>query len=196
MNINKFSPFSFHLFRFYAKCFAFPYDEMAYELQHMYRIMEQNLYDDDEYIYLEQTLNIINNFLGLEFKELREEYARLFSNRVENKPLCPFNATDFLAQYGQHINSVPLPELYMESGLPFDEYEVPDSIINLLEYYSIQIDYFLNDEISEEELVSFYNQYLINWIPNFCDTLLNASSVDFYKEIAEGLKVYLIDLNY
>jgi TorA maturation chaperone TorD len=158
--------------------------------------MEQNLYDENEYIYLDQILNIINNFQGLEFKELREEYARLFSSRVENKPLCPFNATDFLAQYGQHINSVRLPELYMESGLPFDEYEVPDSIINLLEYFSIQIDYFLNDEISEEELASFYNQYLINWIPNFCDTLLNASNVEFYKEIAEGLKVYLIDLNY
>ncbi|MFC2088972.1 hypothetical protein ACFLSX_05160, partial [Calditrichota bacterium] len=123
MDTNKLSIFSSNLFHFYAKCFAFSYDEMVYELQHTYRTLEQNIDDENEYIYLQQTLNIINNFQGLEFKELREEYARLFSNLIENEPLCPFYATDFLAKYAHHVNTDPLPELYMEVGLPYDENE-------------------------------------------------------------------------
>jgi TorA maturation chaperone TorD len=195
MDTNKISSFSSNLFRFYAKCFAFPYDEMFYELHHLYRTLEQNIYDEEEYIYLQQILEIINNFQGIEFKEMREEYVLLFTNVVEADPLCPFYATDFLSRYGKHINTDLLSELFFEAGLPFDENESVDSIINLVEYFSILIDSFLNEEVSEEEIISFYNEYLINWLPQFCDTLLNASSFNFYKEIADGLKGYLFWLN-
>ncbi len=195
MHIDNISPFSSNLLRFYAKCFVFPYEEMFYELHHLYRTLEQNIFNDDDYTHLQKILEIINNFQGMEFGELREEYIRLFTSAVENEPLCPFYANEFLARFTKSIDSDQLPELYYEAGFPFDENEEADSIINLLEYFSLLTDSFFNKEISEKELLSFYKKYLVVWLPSFCDTLLKASSFNLYREIAEGLKDYFAELD-
>ncbi len=194
MSLEIISPFSSGLLRFYANCFVFPYEEMFYELHHLYRTLEQNINNDEDYIHLQKALEIINNFQGMEFRELREEYVRLFTNAVENEPLCPFYANDFLARFTKSIEADQLPEMFYEAGFPFDQSEDADSIINLLEYFSLLTDSFFNKEISEEELISFYDKYLLVWLPSFCETLIKASSINFYREIAEGLNDYFADL--
>ena len=189
MNMNKITPFSSNLLQFYAKCFMYPYEEMLYELHHIYRVLEQNVSNDEEYTFTNQILEIINGFQGIEFKELREEYVQLFTNLAEQESLCPLIATDFLLRNAKHIDTDSLFDLFIESGLPFDESEPPDSIINILEYLSVITN--SDDSFPEEEIDDFYQSYIMNWIPSFCDTLNKASGIGFYRNIASNLKEYL-----
>ena len=189
MDMNKITPFSFNLLQFYAKCFAYPYEEMVYELQHIYRLLEQNVSNDEEYTLTNQILDILNSFQGMEFKELREDYVQLFTNFGEQESLCPLIASDFLLRNAKHINVDDLFDMYLEVGLPFDENEPPDTIINILEYLSIIIN--PDDSFSKEEIDTFVQEYVMNWIPGFCDTLNKASGISFYRDIAINLKDYL-----
>ena len=189
MDMNKFTHFSFNLLQFYAKCFAYPYEEMVYELQHIYRVIEQNVSSDEEYTFTNQILETLNGFQGIEFKELREEYVQLFTNFGEQESLCPLIASDFLQRNAKHIDVNYLYEIFSDVGLPFDESEPPDSLINILEYLSVIIN--PDDSFSEEEINSFLGDYVMNWIPGFCDTLNKASGISFYREIAGNLKEYL-----
>jgi TorA maturation chaperone TorD len=190
---NRISPFSLNLLQFYAKCFAYPYEEMLYELHHIYRVLEQNVSNDEEFTFTNQILEILNNYQGIEFKELREEYVQLFTNFGDQEPLCPLIASDFLIRNAQHIDTDSLFDLFIECGLPFDEGEPPDSLINILEYLSVIIN--PDDSFSEEEIDDFYQSYIINWIPVFCDTLIKASGISFYRDIAGSLKDYLYFLS-
>ena len=190
MYIDNISPFSPTLLQFYAKCFVYPYDEMFYELHHMYRILEQNVSNDEEYTFTNQNLDIVNNFQGIEFKEFREEYIRLFTTFGDQEPLCPIIASEFLKRNAKHLDSDSLYDLFIESGLPFDGDEPPDSLINILEYFSIIVN--PDDCYPEEEIENYYNNYMMNWIPMFCDTLQNASGFSYYKDIANSLKEYLL----
>ena len=191
--MNKNTPFSFNLLLFYAKCFTYPYEEMVYELHHIYRVLEQSVNNDEEYTFANQILEIINNFQGMEFKELREEYVQLFTNFGDQEPLCPLIASDFLLRNAKHINVDPLYDMFTDVGLPFDDSEPPDSVINILEYLSIIIN--PDDSFSEEEIDIFYQDYVTSWIPGFCDTLNKASGISFYRDIAVNLKEYLFWLS-
>ena len=193
MDMNKITPFSYNLLQFYAKCFAYPYEEMVYELQHIYRILEQNVSNDEEYTFTNQILEILNGFQGIEFKELREEFVQLFSNFEDKESLCPMIASDFLSRNAKHIDIDPLFNMFTEVGLPFDESEPPDSLINILEYLSIII----NPDYSfpEAEIDLFFQDYIQNWIPSFCDTLNKASNIEFYKDVSINLKDYLLWLS-
>jgi len=195
MELNNPTPLMSKLFRFYSKCFAFPYDEMVHELHFLYRRLEQDALDDDDYVYLQQILEIINNFQGIELKEIREEYVMLFTNAQENEAQCPLSATDFLVRHAKHIEIDSLPDMYYDAGLPFDMDEDVDSIILLLEYFSIMLDMYMDDPGMEEEVINFYEIYLISWMPQFCDTLNHASTFSFYKEISNGLKEVLFDIS-
>jgi len=193
MDMNKITPFSFNLLQFYAKCFAYPYEEMVYELQHIYRILEQKVSNDEEYTFTNQILEILNGFQGIEFKELREEYVQLFTKFGEQESLCPLIASDFLLRNAKHINVDSLFDMFLEVGLPFDESEPPDSIINILEYLSIIIN--PDDSFSEAEIDLFYQDYIKSWIPAFCDTLNKAAGIGFYRDVASNLKDYLLWLS-
>ena len=193
MDMNKITPYSINLLQFYAKCFAYPYEEMLYELHHIYRVLEQNVSNDEEYTFTNQILEIINGFQGIEFKELREEYVQLFTNFGDQEPLCPLIASEFFLRNAKHVDTDVLFNLFIESGLPFDESEPHDSIINILEYLSIIIN--PDDSFSEEEIELFYQDYIMNWIPGFCDTLNKASGIGFYRDIASNLIDYLIWLS-
>jgi TorA maturation chaperone TorD len=193
MDISKKTLFSTNILHFFVKCFAFPYEEMFYELHHIYRILEQNVTSDEEYTITNQILEIINEFQGIEFKDLREEYIQLFTNFEGQEPLCPLIASDFLQRHAKHIDTDALFDAFYESGVPFDESEPPDSLINILEYFSIIIN--PEDSFSEEEIDEYFQDYMMSWIPAFCDTLNKASGFSFYKDIATNLKDYLFWLS-
>lgn len=190
MDIKKITPYSFNLLQFYAKSFAYPYEQMPYELQHILRVLEQNVSNDEEYMFTNQILEIINAFQGIEFKELREEYVQLFTNYANQEPLCPLIASDFLQRNARHIDVDALFDMFLDSGLPFDESEPPDSLINILEYLSILFN--PDDNFNKKDIDLFCKNYIMNWIPAFCDTLNNASGINFYKDIANSLKEYLL----
>ena len=193
MDMNKITPYSINILQFYVKCFSYPYEEMLYELHHIFRVLEQNVTNDEEYTFTDQILEIINGFQGIEFKELREEYVQLFTNFGERESLCPLIASDFLLRNAKHIDADSLFDLFTDSGLPFDESEPPDSLINILEYLSIIIN--PDDSFSEAEIDLFYKDYIISWIPAFCDTLNKASGIGFYRDVAGNLKEYLLWLS-
>ena len=79
MNIEMITPVTANIFKFYTHCFLFPYEEMIYELQNLFRVIENEDLDEEELILVEQTLSVINLYQGEEISELRSEYVSLFT---------------------------------------------------------------------------------------------------------------------
>lgn len=194
MDINKITTSTPLILRFYARCLLFPYEEMNYELHHLFRTLESSANEEDEYDYVEQILNVINQYQGEEINSLRSDYAMLFSYRQDSKPLCPMVAGDFLAGFAKHYDSDELIERLLNSELMLDHEEPLDSVINYLEYFSLICDNLLLGEENSIEIENFYEEHILNWIPNFCDVLYKACNVSFYRELAVGLKEYLFFL--
>lgn len=183
-----------HLINFYTRCFNYPYEELIYELQHLFRTLETEIIDEEEYALIDQVLSIINVYQGEESEDLREEYNKLFVQAEDQKPLCPLIASDFLSRYARHYDSERFNELLFESGLHTTSDEMGDTLINQLEYLSMLCDQYRFGEIKEQEVLQFLNKHILIWIPAFCDVLYHAANLTFYREIAEGLKYYINDL--
>jgi TorA maturation chaperone TorD len=179
--------------RFYSRCFLYPYEEMGYEFQHYFRQLERGEIFEEEIPHLEQVLNIINNYQGEDIKSLRENYVSLFTRWEGHEPDCPLLASHFMAGFGKSYDSGPFIDDLLDSGIPVNLDEDLDSIINYLEYLSVFCE---SDQkpLSVEEFSEFHNQHIISWIPMFCDLLYRTSHISFYKEVATGLKDYLIQL--
>lgn len=183
---EKFSITTPHLLRFYAKCFVFPYDEMQYELQHYFRVIERDSENADELLHVDQILNVVNMYQGMELKELREEYVTLFSGDAQ----CPLLAGDFAAKFSIRYDSEVFLDLIIDSDIPVNPDEPIDSISNYLEYLSI-----LSEDLSDtrEESLSaiFMREHVIPWVFPFCEVLFRISNISFYREAAAGLNEYL-----
>ena len=180
--------------RFYARCFLYPYEEMGYELQHLFRQMERGVFSEDEYGHLDQVLNIINHYQGEDIKILREDYVILFSHFEGNKPLCPLIAVDFMQSFGRRYDSAPFVDELLDSGIPVNPEEPMDSIVNYLEFFSLLCEY-PDQPVGIMELDDLVENHIIAWIPLFTDILYKSSNVAFYKEVATGLKNYLLLLS-
>jgi TorA maturation chaperone TorD len=180
--------------RFYARCFLYPYEEMGYELQHHFRQLERGEIIEEEILHLEQVLNIINNYQGEEIKSLRENYVSLFTRWEGHEPDCPMLASNFMEGLGKSYDSGPFIDDLLDSGIPVNPEEEMDSIVNYLEYLSVFCEGDLKP-LSIEELSDFQNKHIFSWIPMFCDVLYQASQISFYKEVATGLKNYLIQIS-
>lgn len=192
MNTDHISNLTPLIFRFYTKCFIYPYDEMTYELQYLYRTIERDEILADEIIHVDQILNIINQYQGADLKNLRNDYVILFSSNIDREALCPLLASDFLANYAKHYDPDQLSDLLWESGIPVNLDEPVDSIINLLEYSSLLSEDYLGQNASLSDLNGFFKSHILLWIPQFCDVLYNAAQLDFYREVASGLKSYIL----
>jgi TorA maturation chaperone TorD len=182
------------ILRFYAKCFSFPYEEMNYELQHLFRVIERHEIGEEEVIHVDQVLTVINFYQGEEIKDLRIDYAELFSSNQERKALCPMVASEFLATFAKHYDPEKIIEELWESGIPINPDEALDSIINYLEYSSLLCEQYIDTQENEYEIKSFFKEHILIWIPKFCDVLYKAANVEFYREVAFGLKSYLLAL--
>jgi len=184
---NKLSPSTQHILRFYAKCFVYPYEEMQYELQHLFRIIERDSEGVEEILYIDQILNILNMYQGMELRELREEYVTLFSGDAQ----CPLLAHDFSSKFSIDYDSENFTDLIVASDIPVNPDEPTDLISNYLEYLSILIEDIYNNDTDDTELKQFGREHLIPWIFPFCEVLYKTSNVSFYREAAVGLNDYL-----
>ena len=191
-NVKASSAISLH---FYAQSFAFPYEEMNYELQHLFRTLEKVVQDDDDILFTDQILSTINLFQGEEIKDLRAEYVALFTADETSNPRCPLMANDFFRLTMQTYDSHDAEEWIYDSGIPVSVDEPVDSIINYLQYFSFACDEYLSQSLDVEDLSRFFNHHIINWIPQFCDILYRASGISFYKEVAVGLKEFILYFN-
>ena len=180
--------------RFYARCFLYPYEEMGYELQHHFRQLERSEILEEEVPHLEQVLNIINSYQGEEIKVLRENFVSLFTQWEGHQPECPLLVSDFLKGFGKVYDSGPFIDDLLDSGIPVNQEEEMDSVVNHLEYLSVLCEDDL-EPVSTLDITDFQNKYIYSWVPLFCDVLYQASQVSFYKEIATGLKDYLMQIN-
>jgi len=180
--------------RFYGRCFLYPYDEMGYELQHLFRQIERGEILEEEVLHLEQILNTINSYQGEDIKILRENFVSLFTQWEGHRPDCPLLATDFMKGFGKSYDSGPFIDKLLDSGIPVNPEEEMDSVVNHLEYLSVICESDL-EPVSILDLTTFLNKHIYSWIPLFCDVLYQASQVSFYKEIATGLKSYLLEIN-
>jgi TorA maturation chaperone TorD len=190
MILSKNSPAAPLLLRFYARCFTFPFEEMGYELQHMFRELEREEFSGEDYQHLEQVLNIVNNYLGEDLKNLRDNYLFLFGYVEGDRPACPYFASEFTRILNIRYDADLFIDTLMDSELPFDPEEPLDSIIYYLEYLSIL--YESSIEVDINNFTTFNNQHILSWIPTFCDRLLRISQISFYKEVALGLSEYLL----
>ena len=178
--------------RFYARCFLYPYDEMGYELQHLFRQLERGEIIEEEIPHLEQVLNIINSYQGEEIKILRENYVSLFTQWEGHLPDCPLLAGVFMQGFGKSHDSGLFIDDLLDSGIPVNPDEEMDSIINHLEYLSVLCEGDL-EPVSTLDFLDFQNKHIYSWIPLFCDVLYQASQISFYKKVATGLKNYLLE---
>ena len=191
MNAQKITPLSPLLLRFYVRCFSYPYAELQYELQHLFRVMENTDILPEESEQLEIILNIINQYQGQDIKFLREDFVLTFTNAYPDQPYCPLLASDFLSRLNITYDPEPLLDLFMESGLSVSADESFDTIINYLEYLSLLFEQYLAQEIDLITVKEFANLHILNWIPYFCNQVEQVSNLALYKEVAIGLKQFL-----
>ena len=88
----------------------------------------------------------------------------------------------------------PFTEDLLESGIPVDEGDELDSVVNYLEYLSLLSEGDL-ESLSTPDIDDFLKTHIYSWIPPFCDVLYQASQISFYKELSSGLKEYLLYLS-
>jgi TorA maturation chaperone TorD len=183
-----------HIINFYTRCFNFPYEELVYELQHLFRTIESEIEDEETYPFVEQILNSVNLYQGEEQQSVRNDYTVLFVQTEDQKPLCPMVASHFLSRYARHYHADRFNALLIESGLHIASDEMGDSLINQLEYLSMLCEQVRLEEADLRALQDYLQQHILIWVPAFCDVLYQAASIAFYRDIAEGLKYYIEDL--
>jgi TorA maturation chaperone TorD len=195
MDENKITPLSPLFMRFYARCLAYPYAEQQYELQHLFRVMENESVSAEETEHLEMILSIINQYQGQEIKILREDFVSTFTNIYAGQSYCPLLAGEFTSLYKIPYDSEPLLDLFLENGLSVEADESFDSIINYLEYLSMLYEQFTAREIDLASLEEFVNGHVLNWIPLFCQQVQQQAGLEFYKEATAGLRLLLLWLS-
>jgi TorA maturation chaperone TorD len=196
MDEQKITTLSPLLLRFYARCLSFPYSEQQYELQHLFREMENEPVSDEESEHLATILSIINQYQGQDIKILREDFVLTFTNTYAQQSYCPLLASDFAARFKISYNPESLLDLFVENGLVVTADEPFDSVINYLDYLSLLYEQFLTREIEFSAIEEFVNRHILNWIPLFCQQAERISNLVLYKEVALGLRQFLLWLSW
>lgn len=133
-------------------------------------------------------------------RELEIEYARLF---VGPGPLL---APPFGSVYldGERTvmgpSTLEVAELYEQAGLRMDtgRGDPPDHVAVELEfaYFLVRESARLNGESRADEIDSlqrhFVRQYLLPWVPSFCDDIAAHSESDYFRSLAFILKGFLV----
>ena len=172
--------------RFYARALMYPYDELTYEFQSLYREMEKYISSDADNTLAAKVLDVINFYQGEEMLTMQSEYVRLFTPREEEPPFISLGIQDLAP--GIDISNL-MTEL--EDSALFAEIEdEPELILNVLEHFSSLLEY-----ETDEKVESFYELFLKPSLPKLAELVYNGTTLNFYKEYAKGLSemVQLLD---
>ena len=173
--------FYHHLFRFYARCLTFPYDEMGQELQYIFREMEKQSMEDIELGLAGRALEVINFYQGEDMSALQAEYGRLFSIRETTPPMLDINFT----AYTDGTRGEAFLDRIYESDLQVSFDEAPESILNFIGFFAFDADSLVNEE---------HRKLFVEVLAGFSRELSDKTMLNFYKEVSRGLNELTIVL--
>lgn len=129
-------------------------------------------------------------------------YTRLFLGSPET--LAPPYASFFLDRRGRVMgpSSVAIMKLYQMAGLRLDDdfHDLPDHIAVMLEFmhYLIAQEIMADNrgDLEEKEKLGkmrrhFLENYMITWVPRFCDHIIAAEAHPFYTSLGRCLKMFM-----
>lgn len=132
-------------------------------------------------------------------KEAKEEYNRLFVG--PNALPAPLWESVYLSK--EHImfgeQTLLVREIYKQHGLSFvrENNEPDDHIVTELEFlnYLIERTIISTDLMTKQRYLdaqlSFLNDHLVKWCPQFCELFSKATQLDLYKGVALLLDEYI-----
>lgn len=164
--------------RFYARALMYPYDEMTYELQNMYRDMEKCISSDADNTLAAKALDVINFYQGEDMITLQSEFVRLFTPRDEQAPFIPLHIQDLNPQ-------VPLDDLLIEleeNPLITEVEDEPELVPYIMEHFSSMLEY-----AEDEQIELFYDTYLKIALKKLAQDVFDGTTLNFYKEYGKGL---------
>ena len=172
--------------RFYARALMYPYDELTYEFQSLYRDLEKCISSDADNTIAVKILDVINFYQGEDMIGLQSEFVRLFTPRDDQAPFVSLNIQDLNPQ-------VPLEELLdeLEEDPLFKEVEdEPELAPYIMEHFSSMLEF-----EEDERIEAFYSSYLKEGLNILAESVFNATTLNFYKEFGKGLSemVQLLD---
>ena len=164
--------------RFYARALMYPYDELTYEFQSLYREMEKHISSDADNTLAAKVLDVINFYQGEDMITLQSEYVRLFTPREDEPPFIPMQIQDLVPG----LDTFSLINELEDSALFAEIEDEPELVLNIMEYFSSLLEY-----ETDEKVESFYEIYLKSSLPKLGEQVYNGTMLNFYKEYAKGL---------
>lgn len=160
-----------------------PYSDWLTDRAESYKILAQFFLDPPD----EEAFNAIRQDFRLEaadsLEQISEDFDLLFS--AAQGALQPVES---LFAQGNNIDYTDVNEFYVSAGLVIDDsYEtVPDHLYLELIFMSYLIE---NNKTEMEK--KFLEQHLMNWVPYYCDQIVEEAKTAFYREIGAILKDFL-----
>lgn len=142
----------------------------------------------------------MQDFDDEDFIKLKHEYNRLFIGPdILPAPLWEsvYLSHDH-AMFGEE--TLLVRQAYKEFGLSFVRLnnEPDDHLVTELEFMSTLINRMNNESEQKEKLlrliegqISFLEDHLLKWVPNFCELLINATKCELYRGAAMLLNEFL-----
>lgn len=140
-------------------------------------------------------------------EDLAGEYAALFLG--PGKHLAPYESIyvpDSTGRVGQFWGecTVDMKGWVEHYGLKITErYDsIPDHICIEIEFMQNIVEqehmaWEKDDQETAEKCLlvekEFFDKHIINWIPQFCDKVIEAAGIDFYREIARFTKEFILE---
>lgn len=162
------------LFRFYSHALVFPYDELRLELEHIFRELELQCENNMHEHFANRALDVLNNFVETDINGLQGEFGRMFGLHDNIAPPVGINFTDYSAS--PEVDDL-LDKMY-ESELALNFDEAPESITNLLDYFSLIVD--SGEALS---LMPLFTSIL----QGFGKRLIDKTSLQYYDSIGKAL---------
>jgi putative dimethyl sulfoxide reductase chaperone len=161
------------------------YDYSNLERAEAYRLLSEFFLKVPE----EDMLRTIKEDFELESEEtvdeIRTDFDRLF--RYPEGKLPPIES--FFLTLENTSSAEEVAQFYSSAGLTIgEEFEyIPDHLYLELIFMSYLI------ETNKYDLqMKFLDEHLMNWVPYYCDELVKESKTDFYREIAEITREFLV----
>jgi len=183
-NVENYQTRRSAILRLISVLFVFPEKETSGIVQNL--VDQLNCFDDD---LIDLSLEIKRVFDTTELQDLQVEYSKLFIG-PSKEIVYPYGSVYLEGKKMVSCESTYwLEKRYREWGISIDVKEPADHIALVLEYMFI-----LSEDDSEKSLIEqklLYNDYIVKWIPSFCDLIVKKEYSNFYVSIAKVVKIIM-----
>ena len=173
------------IYRILSQLFFYPEDDFFEKLPDIEDVVVDVLrknYDSQELV--KQFSEAVDELRELPPEELQAEHTRLFINSFPTLPCPPYeSAYREMLLMGDYTEEVS--KYYSLYNLEIPE-DLPDHIS-----YELDFMRFLLEEGDESLAKEFFEEHIIQWVPDFIEDLRNESRLKFYKFVADLLADFL-----